>query len=545
MAGSSAASAAWVQPPEPIRGLDHLGVQAPCVAIYTQLLPGITNVTDRARYYSFHPWLIWSFERRGLERTPDAFARFVRRAECLFALVGLRHGRVSGDQDTAQHDAAVVGRQKLSQVEADEFDLGEFAALEGPRRYFKNRYGGLGQYYFGPLRDLRVLDSVEGAPRGLVGYDKTRGHAIATAFEAVVDHEQFFAVLEAPTVRTEDLDALASFCPCRLRTNDAERDLLLDLFLARVPTYQADGGLVRRDSLALLLDLIDRGADRDPMVDVVDAFRTACYAGALPDGTTWAPPAALARVAAGWATYQRNELLSVGLQSLFAALLRAVDDRSAGRFDRPSSMGPLALDLCRGLGSALLERPLPRAVEETAAALPALEAWNDDGHELQLGRRCPATFEEGEIERLGTTAIRILLAIAARGLPAYPYADLALDPEYFSPREIHLVSFRDGLMGSWRALTVGSWIEWLAVRWGIERHLRVALRKLRGQRQDTFRVRPLEIGFQVVDAPPPAFTVPRLGRAVQILLDLGLVERGADGLALTPSGRVERERTCG
>lgn len=28
----------WVQPPEPIRGLDHLGVQAPCIALYAQLL---------------------------------------------------------------------------------------------------------------------------------------------------------------------------------------------------------------------------------------------------------------------------------------------------------------------------------------------------------------------------------------------------------------------------------------------------------------------------------------------------------------------------
>ncbi|HQP37582.1 MAG TPA: hypothetical protein PLI95_20495, partial [Polyangiaceae bacterium] len=55
---------AWVRPPEPIRGLDHLGVQAPCIALYGQLLPGITNVTDRARYYTFHPWVLWSFEKR-------------------------------------------------------------------------------------------------------------------------------------------------------------------------------------------------------------------------------------------------------------------------------------------------------------------------------------------------------------------------------------------------------------------------------------------------------------------------------------------------
>jgi len=36
---------AWVAPPEPIRILDHLGVQAPCIALYGQILPGATNFT--------------------------------------------------------------------------------------------------------------------------------------------------------------------------------------------------------------------------------------------------------------------------------------------------------------------------------------------------------------------------------------------------------------------------------------------------------------------------------------------------------------------
>jgi hypothetical protein len=38
-------------------------VQAPCTTLYAQLLSGITNVTDRARYYSFHPWLLRHFDR--------------------------------------------------------------------------------------------------------------------------------------------------------------------------------------------------------------------------------------------------------------------------------------------------------------------------------------------------------------------------------------------------------------------------------------------------------------------------------------------------
>ena len=80
----------WVKPPHQIIGLDHLGVQAPCIQIYSQLLPGITNVTDRARYYSLYPWLLARFEKAGW-RSEAQIQTMLRRAECLLTLIGLQH----------------------------------------------------------------------------------------------------------------------------------------------------------------------------------------------------------------------------------------------------------------------------------------------------------------------------------------------------------------------------------------------------------------------------------------------------------------------
>ena len=54
---------AWVEGAHEISGLDHLGVKGPCISIYGQLLPGITNVTDRARYFSFYTWVIWKLDQ--------------------------------------------------------------------------------------------------------------------------------------------------------------------------------------------------------------------------------------------------------------------------------------------------------------------------------------------------------------------------------------------------------------------------------------------------------------------------------------------------
>ena len=39
------------------RGLDPLGMQNLGVALYQRLMPGISNVTLRMRYYGFYCWL--------------------------------------------------------------------------------------------------------------------------------------------------------------------------------------------------------------------------------------------------------------------------------------------------------------------------------------------------------------------------------------------------------------------------------------------------------------------------------------------------------
>ena len=137
----------WVEPAKPSRGLDHLGVQAPCIALYAQLVPGITNVTDRARYYSFNPWLIRSFEQRYRDHSIDEFRRVLRRAECLFALIAIRHARVLKDRDAGRHGLGMVGRQSLLRIaeDSDAIRLDDHADLEGSSRYFKNPAGGLGQ----------------------------------------------------------------------------------------------------------------------------------------------------------------------------------------------------------------------------------------------------------------------------------------------------------------------------------------------------------------------------------------------------------------
>jgi hypothetical protein len=96
----------WVQQPKYKKGLDPLGVQQPCIAVYSSLLPGLTNVTDRVIYYGFGPWFSWSFAKRYPQAKPKEFVEMLRCAEVLLALIC----------DPAKHRAPLVHHPELHAI---------------------------------------------------------------------------------------------------------------------------------------------------------------------------------------------------------------------------------------------------------------------------------------------------------------------------------------------------------------------------------------------------------------------------------------------
>jgi hypothetical protein len=87
-------------------------------------------------------------------------------------------------------------------------------------------------------------------------------------------------------------------------------------------------------------------------------------------------------------------------------------------------------------------------------------------------------------------------------------------------------------------MSLSELLAWLAARWGLDTHLRVALGKLRYRSEDTFRIRPVEGRLVVKEAPLPSFTNPRLKQSLQILQDIYALETdAASGSAyVTPLG---------
>jgi hypothetical protein len=78
------------------RGLDPLGMQNAGVALYQQLLPGISNVTLRIRYYGLYCWLSDAYARLSGSTDPDEWRRWVRRCEAVYALAASHANNEAG-----------------------------------------------------------------------------------------------------------------------------------------------------------------------------------------------------------------------------------------------------------------------------------------------------------------------------------------------------------------------------------------------------------------------------------------------------------------
>lgn len=537
----------WLTPPPSIGGLDHLGTQAPCILAYSQLLPGITNVTDRARYYSFYPWVIWSLEKYVTGMTRQEFVEKFRRADCLFTLIAERHARIS-DQDAERHGAAMVGRMKLtSALTALEggtpLRLNRYTAQDSDTRYFQNEMGGLGQYYAGILTDFAILDS---RSSNWIGYSRERGQPIAESLDKTVDGKLFWQTCDSDKVTLAVLDRLAGFCPCHLPKSTREHRHLQALFFNETP-YAEEEGVSRRNSLSMLLHLAHALQSSCPDEDLTQlTFRGCIYTSRLPSAAPWELSTNLESTRALWALYERGDLLSVAFQCIFAAALTVMNE-AEHRFLTAESFAGYCLGtqtLRRALG-AFKAATLESEIEQYRQNGPALVSWRDADHEVQLAERAVSTplTEYSRSEDMVGTAIRCLVAIAAREMSdPWDYTRVGWTEETLSDYPINLVSFRRRIR-EWLPRPMSE-VTREIVQWTLSTHLRVALRKLRHTGQSSFRFRPTEMGFEVIQVPPPANTIPRFRQATQMLRDLAMLRR-VDGVTrLTALGQQKLESVC-
>ena len=362
------------------------------------MLPGILELSQKARYFSFHAFLLDEYRsRRLLPANAAGLSRFIKCCEWDLGLAVIRCPRSCG--------SSPVGARRLRAADGDSGVIRRGESIETP-------LGGYGLYYRSPMISLGlvarsgIMLGDRPTPVDVLHSASPRASRLAAEFRSAVEHTAYvrrWMCREEP-IPVEVVEEYAVHaCLCRLADRPEEQRAVYDaLFSADAPVAATDGDtgaalLQRRLSVAHFLSLVDAS----PEVAVSgSAFRR----------TAWEPTGlrgpAHERVAGRWSALIAKDVWQDALCSVWSDFCRRGMDRTRelGRGLTTSEIRGLTRDMVDGspaLHGYGTTKDLAAAIAAGSVTIPG----PDDGE---------MTPAEADLEAL-RTATR-LLDTAASGL---------------------------------------------------------------------------------------------------------------------------------
>ena len=539
-----------------IDGLDHLGIELVSVNLYQALLPGLTNVTERARYYSFYPWIIHRYAQEGPEeRTKDAWWNWFRPLDFGYAVACLAHEFELGQDLGSSVVGAVKARELIKeQAPTATIDFGDFTAIDAfgkPTKdgaYFKNPEGGFGQYYKNPLTQLGVVQTHGARVFPGVRLSTFAGLKIARTLDSHQSFEHLKQIAQDGKAKLSDLANIGGdLHPNSIVEESDEESLLRSLFFGLDNDVsqgeEADRLKWRRASFHSMLRFVRDCEALEGAPDI--EFRWACIAKALPDGKPWDTPTALSPVIETWGAYQRNDLLNYSLECLFYAALSLLDEEPIEPRELAAILTDQALEAVPASDDSPRLSAIPPSVSTwiSACAIRTKEAEDNPWYQSStwgLARRLEIAVKDKALEHVPPLVARILgrLGTDVGNWNVHPFESVPTALEMSRAHEVQLKRWLDRLARRSSERT-SDFLQELILEWILFRHLRVATRKLANQGVSTFKYRPEEGKLLLIaeELPEPTFTSPRLRQGFRILEDIHYISR-VDGVRkLTDAGR--------
>jgi hypothetical protein len=506
------------------QGQDPLGMQALCISLYQSLVPGISNVTLRIRYYGFYAWLSWRYSVEVRDGSTLGWRRYLRRAEALCALVS-RHA----NQTEAGISGSIWARRMLrSDQDVLEFNQATDQGKDTPQ-YLRQANGAFGAAYGAQVEEIGLLEKV--AEKHTIPLVSKDGLQMARVFaESVgVAGEKFLRVAAAGGVTRAELTELAPMSFGRI--TDAERQAYETLLFGQ-SAQDSKTNKRRRLTLELVLRLTGKLGKELNANDI----RWAAYSGRTTDGELLdLPGEALEEHRFEWSVYHANDLLHMAYEGLFKFTLQRLAKHPAGL--RPETLlRYVVTDLMANWEDAA---GTWRELEDNLSL--AEDAWSKSERlsDYRLANSVLASAGptvECTVES-ARAALLLLVVLAKRLKPLAEKCTTVLGPSALHPfvQSLHseLWFLADQADASLDAL-----LQTLLLRRIIDRHFWVAFQKLRFQRGYTFLLESQDGVLRTRKVDGPMLTNPRLESTVDFLRDIGLVERKG----LTAAGRALVEK---
>ncbi|WP_307520096.1 hypothetical protein [Streptomyces umbrinus] len=325
---------AWIEASLKLNeGRDPLGLQTTTQdRLMPLLLPGILELSRRARYFSFHAFLLAEYRDRHLAADGNTLSAFIKRREWEYGLAVLRCPRGCG--------SSPVGARRLSGL------------AMGPGPYSRGEsvesaFGGYGLYYRSPMAEFGIVARagtlLGGRPIPIdVLYNTDRARLLAGTFKSAVEHTAYYqrAMWTTDDLSADVIDEYAqAACLCRLRELPEERDAVHAALFA--PDAEASSTVVGEDSELLgvadgptaIGEVLSEAGVRQRCLSVghylslLDAVPSVVTSETAYRDALWSPPAlhsdAHAVVAGQWAGLIAKDVWQEALCSVWSELCRA------------------------------------------------------------------------------------------------------------------------------------------------------------------------------------------------------------------------------
>lgn len=299
-------------------GQGPLGMQMDRIGLNSDLLPGITTITNRARYISFYVWAASRVTANNPPETKPEFKARMYEYDRLFALASVAHGE---KKSSILNHKGIGGSNNCG----DKYNCAH-ETIDLDFSHVDDSGGGYGSTYAGPLETMGLMVEDDGDQ-----YRKPSKKAkeLIEAFESVVGEHSVDDLLGQTEVSKDAIESFGEkICVCQLAEPDApDLEPLRDVYLERGAVGEsANSGEIngaRGRSLELILYLAHLASEYDVQFTRSSLFDM-CYYNEISNGNNviaielpdvWHPYGAY------WQVLRAHDFLTYTARALLTAWL--------------------------------------------------------------------------------------------------------------------------------------------------------------------------------------------------------------------------------
>jgi hypothetical protein len=322
----------WGKSFDKITGLDPLGQQNASERIYSHLLPGITNLTNRIRYFGFYSWILWQYEQLNQNNFNQKEHRiFIRRSEFAIALIMNKI-----DRGVAQIPGSNTANRVIdSEDKSGKIEIIPYTDNNKSGAYWKYSTGALGQYYVASLRQMGLVREMiaEGKLFYLVT-DKDvpiSGKELALAFQKNVHNEaaqKFLKVIKDGILNLHDVPEIySSFNLSKVPPNTEEWHIYMKFLNGpNEPLVDQTKEYYRRDTIQIIKNQANSFPSGVNSSLFLDSFISWGLSETHEEFNT----------EFGWYQYRLNEFWQLSCGTIFWALLNILSSEKNGIYHKGS-----------------------------------------------------------------------------------------------------------------------------------------------------------------------------------------------------------------